>query len=247
MNEAHRQIAQAGYLDYLSWIREFGETLEAFAVQAIFRELRKDARFREGLLFGLHTNVGRKLTDFRSYRGAFGRGSLQLVIDRETGKCYADVDGWNPYADLIGFVAHSGEVIGHWLRRRPAPAPGALEEEAGPWEPKRMIGEGLMPDIPGIPEQFAQALGVHMEPPPAQYIDRTLGVIGQAIAKLEPGERGKLVWIATTDGRELSVNLAIVNKFSDHFSVTGWIGKQGSWKEPFDAGLVAGIAGEIKW
>jgi hypothetical protein len=82
------------------------------------RALRADGRFAEGMLYGLHTDVGEDLTDFRSYRGTFGRGSLQIVIDKRTGAFYADIDQWNPYADVVNWVGHAfGEVVPHWFRK----------------------------------------------------------------------------------------------------------------------------------
>lgn len=82
--------------------------------------LRRDARFAEGTLHKLHADVGDNLTDFRSYRGAFGPGSLQIVVDLTTGQFYADVDLWNPYQDAVNWVGHAGEVLSGWWRRRTA-------------------------------------------------------------------------------------------------------------------------------
>ena len=77
----------------------------------VLSHLRADDRFKEGLFYGLHRDVGHALTDFRSFRGALGEGSLQIVIDKETGRFYADVDKWNPYADVVNFIGHTCEVI----------------------------------------------------------------------------------------------------------------------------------------
>lgn len=80
--------------------------------------LRKDPQFTEGGLHRLHADVGDDLTEFRSDRGAFGKGSMQIVIDKTTGKFYADCDAWSPYMDLVNWVGHAGEVIGGWWKRR---------------------------------------------------------------------------------------------------------------------------------
>ena len=49
--------------------------------------------------------------------GCSGR-SLQIVVNMETGVCYADVDAANPYQDVVNIVWHTGEVIAGWFRRK---------------------------------------------------------------------------------------------------------------------------------
>ena len=62
-------------------------------------------------------DVGAKLTDFRSYRGVLGKGSLQIVLDKETGRFYADCDKFNIYEDLVNIFGHSfGEVVPYFVR-----------------------------------------------------------------------------------------------------------------------------------
>lgn len=74
--------------------------------------LRRDPRFHEGSLHYLHVDVGTRRTDFRSYKGMVCRGSLQVVVDLATGRFYADIDGWNPYQDLVNWFGHAvGEVL----------------------------------------------------------------------------------------------------------------------------------------
>jgi hypothetical protein len=74
--------------------------------------------FAHGILYGFHTDVGRNLTDFRSYTGTFGNGSLQIVMDWNTGYFYSDVDRFNPYQDVINAFGHLfGEVLPHLFRR----------------------------------------------------------------------------------------------------------------------------------
>lgn len=74
--------------------------------------LRVDKRFHEGALHRLHADVGKHRTDFRSFKGEVCPGSLQVVVDLKSGRFYADIDGWNPYQDLVNWVGHTfGEVI----------------------------------------------------------------------------------------------------------------------------------------
>jgi hypothetical protein len=81
--------------------------------------LELDPRFASGVLHGLHADVGAHRDDYRSYSGAFGKGSLQIVVDRVTGAAYADVDGHNPYQDVVGFVGHAfAEVVPGWIKKR---------------------------------------------------------------------------------------------------------------------------------
>ncbi len=78
--------------------------------------LTADVRFATGDLYQLHRDVGDHLTEFRSYRGALGSGSLQMVIDTRTGRFYADIDRFNPYADLVNILGHTfGEVLPHFF------------------------------------------------------------------------------------------------------------------------------------
>lgn len=110
MNETHRQLESAGLLNYLSWIEGDDDSIEAWAVAALIPDLRKDKRFVEGWGFWFHRNIGKHLTDFRGLRKAFGRGSLQIIVDKKTGRFYADVDRFSP-TDLIGMIGHSWEVL----------------------------------------------------------------------------------------------------------------------------------------
>ena len=91
--------------------------------------------------------------------------------------------------------------------------------------------------IPNLPPSFQQAKGVVMSPPPAKYLEQTTSVIRDALKALEPGERGALAWVATTEG----INLAVVHRVNDRLEVAGFIGK--SWGEP----LAAGVVGRVHW
>jgi hypothetical protein len=80
--------------------------------------LRKDARFIEGFLHWLHVDVGPNRTDFRSVKGSVGVGSLQVVVDLKSGRFYSDVDGWNPYQDLVNWIGHTvSDVFGVGKKR----------------------------------------------------------------------------------------------------------------------------------
>lgn len=114
-----RQLKQSGALLHAPGALE----VEAYSVRGrtgllMVVQLRRDSRFAEGTLHRLHADVGTNLTDFRSHRGAFGKGSLQIVVDLTTGQFYADVDLFSPYTDLVNFMGHTGEVIAGWWRKR---------------------------------------------------------------------------------------------------------------------------------
>lgn len=116
-------LAQANRTGYLGYFRdmETGSTyfrahVLPHMLPVLLNALRHDDRFKEGILFGLHRDVGNALTDFRSHTNEFGDGSLQFVIDQKTGACYGDVDRFSPYSDVVGFAGHSGEVIGGFFR-----------------------------------------------------------------------------------------------------------------------------------
>ena len=115
-----QQLTAAGLLDCCSRLVTSPQHARFTLSPIGMDRLRNDDRFARGILHGLHADVGEHREDFRSHTGAFGKGSLQIVFDRVTGQAYADVDRWSPYADLVGFVGHAGEVIGGWFRRKRA-------------------------------------------------------------------------------------------------------------------------------
>lgn len=115
--EVGRQLIAAGVLSHLYELELFPTSVRGWSYPALLFALRADPRVVEGMLHGLHPEVGEVRTDFRSYRGTFGKGSLQIVVDCRTGRFYADVDQWNPYADVVNWVGHAGEVIAGWWRR----------------------------------------------------------------------------------------------------------------------------------
>jgi hypothetical protein len=116
--EILRQLDQAGYVDDLLQFEVLDQSISGTIALAAIARLRNDTRFAKGALHGLHEDVGEHRLDFRSYNGALGKGSLQLVIDKETGRFYCDLDDHNPYQDVVRFLGHAfGEVIPNWVKR----------------------------------------------------------------------------------------------------------------------------------
>lgn len=123
--EIIEQLRKARLFEFLRDVTTTESTIHGFVIDGLMvdllTQLRHDERFAEGKFYGLHRDIGHALVDFRAFRNALGEGSLQIVIDKETGRFYADVDKWNPYADVVNFVGHTGEVIagffGGWRRK----------------------------------------------------------------------------------------------------------------------------------
>jgi hypothetical protein len=115
--EALRQLLRAGYDRHLRETAVHGVSISFYLSSEGRARLAMDERFAQGPLHHLHSDVGDDLTDYRAYHGAFGKGSLQIVVDRSTGRAYADVDRWSPYGDVAGFLGHTGEVIGGFFTR----------------------------------------------------------------------------------------------------------------------------------
>lgn len=119
MNEAYKQLTQCGALAYCTNVRILGPVVYADVDLEIIAWLKEDVFFLEGVGHLLHADVGGDRCDFRSIKGSFGSGSLQIVISRQTWKLYADVDGFSPYDDVVGLVGHFfGEVIPGWFKKR---------------------------------------------------------------------------------------------------------------------------------
>jgi len=116
--EIHAQLTAAGLSPYL-----VDTAASEYAVSGRLRieainVLRGDPRFASGLLYQLHKDVGKHLTEFRAHPGELGPGSLQIVIDKTTGRFYADIDRFNPYSDLVNSIGHAfGEVVPGWLKK----------------------------------------------------------------------------------------------------------------------------------
>ena len=111
------QLEAAGIAGYLTSPRLETKSVYAQADTAMVARLQAHPSFKQGLFHGLHPDVGTHRVDFRGHRKEFGEGSLQIVMDRKTLKFYADVDAWSAYEDVVGFIGHTGEVIGHRFKR----------------------------------------------------------------------------------------------------------------------------------
>jgi hypothetical protein len=73
---------------------------------AILKYLPNHPEFKFGPAL-LHAEVGTPRIEFRSLKGAFGDGSLQIVINLKDGRFYADVDNFNPYESWGEFMKHN--------------------------------------------------------------------------------------------------------------------------------------------
>ena len=120
-NEPLRQLFATGYFAYVKTAYTSAGTVYGEVDLALIPLLRNDARFKAGGLHHLHTDVGDDRVEFRGLRRQFGEGSLQIVICREDGQFYCDVDAFSPYDDVVSFGGHSGEVLHHWGRKLTSP------------------------------------------------------------------------------------------------------------------------------
>jgi hypothetical protein len=98
-----------------------------------------------------------------------------------------------------------------------------------------------MPDEITLPADLKNLPQVQMVPPPASILKAVTALIEDAARELEPGEHGRLAWVATTSG----VNLALVAKVKENeharIVIGGWVAK--SWGSP----IAAGIGGTVSW
>lgn len=115
-----QQITDAGYLEYFQSYVEVParRAVIGFVKPGVVAKLKLDDRFCSGPWHLLHADVGEPRCEFRSHTGKLGKGSVQWVINTETGACYCDIDRFSPYSDLVGLVGHAGEVVGGWFKRR---------------------------------------------------------------------------------------------------------------------------------
>jgi len=118
------QLEKSGYLPFLTVIAStdahVAATIDPCALDSLIEKLRRDERFACGALHGLHADVGGSRIDFRSHRGELGPRSLQIVISRDTGHVYCDIDRFSPYSDVVGFVGHAFVDVfpGLWRKMR---------------------------------------------------------------------------------------------------------------------------------
>lgn len=115
--EVLAQLHMAGLLQFFPTLYVGPSSVSGSVDLRVIDFLRKDDRFLSGILHRLHPEVGEDRVEFRSIRGTFGDGSLQIVIGRDTERFHADVDAFSPYDDLVGFGGHTGEVAGHFFAR----------------------------------------------------------------------------------------------------------------------------------
>lgn len=115
--EARRQLEKAGLLQHFVQLQvsELAVTGIIVNISAFLATLRARNEWQEGSLHHLHADIGPNRADFRAHRGAFGKGSLQIVLDTNMGRCYADVDAFSPYEDVVGWLGHAGEVVKGWF------------------------------------------------------------------------------------------------------------------------------------
>jgi hypothetical protein len=111
-------LDKSGYLADLLEYEEHDNVVRGTIPMSAIKDLELDDRFLSGGLHGLHDEVGKNRVDFRSITGKLGEHSLQIVIgDKRVRNFYADIDGHNPYQDVVGFVGHAGTVIKNWFKR----------------------------------------------------------------------------------------------------------------------------------
>ena len=119
------QLERAGLLPFVRTLDgSDGVSLEGTISLFAIRKLEADPRFKSGPLHLMHGEVGAHRIEFRADPGELGKGSLQIVIDKHTGRFHADVDHFSPYTDVANFVGHAfGEVLpfvfGKLFRRKP--------------------------------------------------------------------------------------------------------------------------------
>lgn len=123
MSKRHAEILAAieaaGLTKHLLSFSYGRDKLMGIMALAAIEQLRQDPRFVEGPLHLLH-HVGEDPTEFRSHRGELVRKSLQVVVDKKTGRFEADLDKFSPYSDLVSWFGHAGEVIGGLFRKDPS-------------------------------------------------------------------------------------------------------------------------------
>lgn len=106
-----RAIAQFRESGYWPWVLKFHT--EKTGIRGTIANppsflvtIGANPKFLSGSGWILHKDVGNDLIDFRSIKGVFGKGSLQIVFDKKTGAFWSDVDRFNPYQGLYYQVCH---------------------------------------------------------------------------------------------------------------------------------------------
>ena len=123
--EVFRQLEAAGCLPFIKdYVIGPHSVTGKCALRLVTEILRgSTSPFYEGWLHELHVDVGPNRVDWRARKGAYGVGSLQMVVDalgpQASGRFYADLDAHNPYQGAAPWLGHSWEVIAGWFRRKP--------------------------------------------------------------------------------------------------------------------------------
>ena len=104
-SEVIAQLHVAGLLPFMPKVSVGASSVSGCATLTILGYLRQHPAFYEDIWNFLHPEIPEPRTGFRSYTGAFGDGSTQIVICTETGHFHADVDGSNTQ-DVVNIVAH---------------------------------------------------------------------------------------------------------------------------------------------
>lgn len=112
------QLRLSGCYPYILTAVEVENGIRGKVQLSLINKLKKDGRFLSSPLHALHADVGPNRCEFRSITGAFGEGSMQIVINRDTGAFFADIDKFNPAQDAVGAFGHLfGEVIPNLFRK----------------------------------------------------------------------------------------------------------------------------------
>ena len=116
------QLEAAGIAAYLTEPRLETKSVYAQTDVSLVAMLTAHPSFKRGIFHGCHPDLGpaKYRVDFRAHRKEFGKDhSLQVVMNKQTGKFYADLDLYSFYEDLAGAFGHTFlEVLPNWFRRK---------------------------------------------------------------------------------------------------------------------------------
>jgi hypothetical protein len=83
--------------------------------------------------------------------------------------------------------------------------------------------------------------GVEMQVPPASIMPSISAALAKAVAEIPPDKSGALMGIVTERG----VNLAVVHRVGDNFTVSAWIGR--SWVGASGSAFECGAQAKLTW
>ena len=121
--EVWRQLVVSGYSRYVEPPQQDDDSLVGICSTLLRKALledcaQSDRNFKHLGFSPMHGGLGRD--EFRSIKGRYGPGSLQIVIrpvSPSFDAWYADIDRFNPLQDVAGFLAHQfGAVIPSFFR-----------------------------------------------------------------------------------------------------------------------------------